>query len=224
MCQSPLYPPAVARHLASSYKMIGDAATAERYYRRAVELNPTDVDSLKMLSELYKQHRKEIGYREMTERVETLSSRFRPVNEFHINFGDIVEFLGYDISEKVFRHGDKIGVTFYWRCLRETVRSYSIFVHFRKDGRTIFQADHIPDNGKRPTTKWREGELIKESVGVVVPDSAIPGSYDIFIGLNDSSIFSSSFVIRDQGANVSKEVKIGTIEVMGRGNLVHQSR
>jgi len=77
--------------------------------------------------------------------------------------GDLVRLLGLTFEPAVPPPGEYFLVTLYWQPLRETDRSYSVFVHVLDAGGQIAaQYDRIPADGARPTTGWVAGEVIAD--------------------------------------------------------------
>ncbi len=102
-------------------------------------------------------------------------------NKVFVNYSNIVQLTSYEITKY---ESNIFVITYYWKCLKEMDRNYVIFVHFTdKNGKIVFQQDHKPLYGLYPTSNWKEGEIVKESYIVVVPENVKPGTYNIRIGL-----------------------------------------
>ncbi len=105
-----------------------------------------------------------------------------------IPFGDVAELLGIDLSPIPAKPGDELKVKLYWKALKETEKSWTVFVHLLgKDGRLIAQDDSIPARGERPTTGWLPGEVVEDEHFIAVPSGLSPGLYALEIGLYDST-------------------------------------
>ncbi|MGF1466289.1 MAG: sulfatase-like hydrolase/transferase [Sandaracinaceae bacterium] len=81
--------------------------------------------------------------------------------------------LGYDLPRTVFRPGDRIPLTFYYRVDGET--ALDLFFRVNVEGPRgyvvppHFHALHFPLHGRYPTHRWRRGELLRDAVPMVVP-------------------------------------------------------
>ena len=105
-----------------------------------------------------------------------------------VPFGDVAELLGLDLSPIPAKPGDELKVTLYWKALKETEKSWTVFVHLLgKDGRLIAQDDSIPARGERPTTGWLRGEVVQDQHFIAIPLNISPGLYALEIGLYDSA-------------------------------------
>jgi hypothetical protein len=99
-----------------------------------------------------------------------------------ITFDDRIELLGYDVPDEVSR-GDEILIRMYYRVLQPTGGSYKVFLHFDGMG-SRFNGDHLPLDGRFPTSYWAPGHYITDEHRV--PTSRLnqaTGYYQIFTGL-----------------------------------------
>jgi|Deesub1362A_J573_1020465.scaffolds.fasta_scaffold07440_1 hypothetical protein len=71
--------------------------------------------------------------------------------------------------------GGEIGVLLAWQATEEVPADYKVFVHaYTLDGRLVAQHDAHPVNELRPTSGWRQGELVLDRHGLVLPPDAPP--------------------------------------------------
>ncbi|MEO7328476.1 MAG: sulfatase-like hydrolase/transferase [Minicystis sp.] len=86
----------------------------------------------------------------------------------HVEFGDVMELLGYDLPEDRVPIGGTIKATFYYRVLTRTRESVWMNLRFEPldGGRQLatFHARHFPIYGRYPTTKWQPGEILKDEI------------------------------------------------------------
>lgn len=97
-------------------------------------------------------------------------------------FEDRIELLGYDAPAEVSR-GDEILIRLYFRVLQPPGGSYKVFLHFDGMG-ARFNGDHLPMEGRFPTSYWATGHYIIDEHRV--PTSRLnqaAGYYQIFTGL-----------------------------------------
>lgn len=113
-----------------------------------------------------------------------------PSNLLYARFGDVAEFIGYDITTTSLSPGQAIGVTLYWRAL-EGARNinYWVFVHLLPPdiSRILGQHDGVPVEGTRPTSSWAPGEVIVDFHPLSLTEVEYTGEARIAIGLYDPS-------------------------------------
>ncbi len=113
-----------------------------------------------------------------------------PSNILYARFGDIAEFIGYDITSTSLSPGQAIGVTLYWRAL-EGARNvnYWVFVHLLPPdiSRLLGQHDGVPVEGTRPTSGWAAGEVIVDFHSLTLTETDYTGEARIAVGLYDPS-------------------------------------
>lgn len=103
-------------------------------------------------------------------------------NETDAQFGEVVRLLGYDLKGYPVP-GEKLGLTLYWRARTSPDKSYSVFVHLTDQaGKLVTQADGIPAKWLRPTTTWREGEVIADEHTLSLPSDLSAGRYRLYVG------------------------------------------
>lgn len=97
-------------------------------------------------------------------------------------FDDRIELIGYDAPAEVSR-GDDIVIRLYYKVLTPLAGSYKVFLHFDGMG-ARFNGDHLPMDGRFPTSYWAKGHYITDEHRV--PTSRLnqaAGYYQIFTGL-----------------------------------------
>ena len=97
-------------------------------------------------------------------------------------FEERIELLGYDVPAEVSR-GEEIVVRLYFRVLQPPGGSYKVFLHFDGMG-ARFNGDHLPLEGRFPTSYWATGHYIVDEHRV--PTSRLnqaAGYYQMFTGM-----------------------------------------
>jgi hypothetical protein len=108
-----------------------------------------------------------------------------PASAFAANFGETIRLLGYDLVGEDTR---EVKVTLYWQALRETLVSYTVFVHLLDSGEKVQgQSDSLPASGASPTTGWIAGEVTIDQHRVPLRVEAPSGHYTVEIGLYDAT-------------------------------------
>ena len=102
-------------------------------------------------------------------------------------FEDGITLRGYDLDGETVEPGESVTLTFYWNAAKAPQDNYSLFVHLlpQGGGELIAQADGAPARPERPTIGWTDASetLISQPFTLGIPPDALPGEYDIRIGL-----------------------------------------
>jgi hypothetical protein len=121
-------------------------------------------------------------------------------NAVRQNFGNLVQLAGYDMGTRVVRPGETLRVTLYWQALAPIHVNYSVFVHVRGEGESIWaRQDAWPQKGAAPTSTMRVGDLITDMYELTLQPDTPPGMYDVEVGLYDSSTLKRLQLITDDG-------------------------
>jgi hypothetical protein len=88
---------------------------------------------------------------------------------------------GYSLA----REGRTLEVTLYWQAEKSVGQNYHVFVHVgKRDQPPLADAGGVPVDWTRPTTSWREGEVVTDKH--VVSLSGLPtDGYELLVGLYD---------------------------------------
>jgi hypothetical protein len=151
-----------------------------------------------------------------------------------VNFDDKLMFLGYNVEEVIQKkkepswlekylkghaeflpeHRTFFHITYFWQCLEEMERDYTLATQFESHHGQTYRLDqsHQGVNGVYPTSMWREGEVIREEYQVEVPTDYPPIRYALWAGVRDG----------DEGLKVASEVetdeenrvRLGEIEIL----------
>lgn len=146
---------------------------------------------------------------------ETLLKEFIPANPARINYGGKIIFFGYDLNRNRVKRGESLNIIYYWEGVKLMDKDYIIFVHFKSDD-YLFQHDHRPlegmyYRGTYKTNEWPEGEKVRESHEISVPEDIKPGIYKINIGIFDSK---TGKRLKVEDGKKRDEMEIGQIEVL----------
>lgn len=97
----------------------------------------------------------------------------RMTKRIDATFDETLTLLGYDLPRTTFAPNERIPVTLYWRAESEPEASYFVELTFEgPPGYVVpphFHAAHIPVNGRFPTERWREGDVVRDACEIVVP-------------------------------------------------------
>lgn len=107
------------------------------------------------------------------------------------NWDNLIELFSYDLQPAAPQPGDMLTLTLYYRALAETPIHYTAFVHLLGDpnqsnpqsGSPLWsQSDSEPCQGGLPTGRWREGEIIRDTLTLTLPPDIPPGDYQLVTG------------------------------------------
>ncbi|MCK5040176.1 MAG: DUF1616 domain-containing protein [Candidatus Aenigmarchaeota archaeon] len=97
------------------------------------------------------------------------------------NFQNKMLLLGASIDEKELIGGQQYSVTYFWKCLENTKKDYTAFVHVvDENDKLAFQQDH-----KLPfrTSKCKNNTIYVEQYDLMIPPNTPTGMYTIKTGL-----------------------------------------
>jgi len=98
--------------------------------------------------------------------------------------GEKVELIGYALPPDSWQPGDIVPLTLIWQRKSPIQKDYNVFVHLLDgSGQPVAQTDSAPAGGARPSSNWREGEIIVDRHGLLLPDDLPAGEYQLVTGL-----------------------------------------
>lgn len=105
-------------------------------------------------------------------------------NPVRINFGDKMALLGYDVDLRVIRPAGTFSVTLYWQALATMQVDYRVFMHVTSTGGDIVAMnDGLPYTSPKRTRFWSPGQVFQEVRLLTVAADALPGLYDLDMGV-----------------------------------------
>lgn len=100
------------------------------------------------------------------------------------NLGNEVALLGYDLKPTCIKPGETLHLTLYWQALTPMRTSYTVFTHLLDGKNKLWaQQDNQPVGGIHPTSVWAEGEIVRDSYALLIPEDAPEGEYLIEVGM-----------------------------------------
>jgi 4-amino-4-deoxy-L-arabinose transferase-like glycosyltransferase len=109
----------------------------------------------------------------LPERLHDLDELSVTLSDLYVRYGDCCELVGYALPDQAVHPGDRVPLTLVWRALEETDQAYSLFVHATTaDGQIVGQMDSYHGGGMYPTSQWRLGEIIVDTVYVPLSSRA----------------------------------------------------
>ncbi|MEM8857990.1 MAG: hypothetical protein AAGD96_06700 [Chloroflexota bacterium] len=98
---------------------------------------------------------------------------------------DKVQLIGYDLEHTEQGGSDTLTVSVYYLTLDQIRFEWTAYVHVRTDEGEIMMAgqkDRQPCEGSYPTTRWIDGQIIRDEFVFPLSADAPAGSYSIFTG------------------------------------------
>ena len=127
-----------------------------------------------------------------------------------------VSLTGYKIDKTEGKAGETIEVALYWRARQKMVEDYTVFVHLVDEEGTIWgQHDSQPVNGYYPTSFWDQDELVKDKHVLVVGEDALPGEYQIEVGMYRLTDGQRLPIVDQDGQALDDKVLLSKITVKG---------
>jgi hypothetical protein len=98
-------------------------------------------------------------------------------------FAHAIRFEGWD-APSALRPGERARIVLYFRCIAPIPRDWRVFVHADAPApeRTRLHLDHFPGSETDSTAFWRPGELVRDTVELVVPENARFDTLDFSLG------------------------------------------
>lgn len=120
--------------------------------------------------------------------VERTYAGLTPTVERYAVFSDLFELLGYEVTTGgETGAGGSVELKLWWRSLRETDTSYTVFTHLLGPGEVVWgQQDSLPVGGSRPTPGWVTNEVIEDIYSLTLRETAPSGKYQLEIGWYDA--------------------------------------
>lgn len=135
---------------------------------------------------------------------------FTPAEKRAINFGDVIEFMGYDL-----KHGRVPEIVYYWKAMKDVKKEWYAFIHFiGSDGKIAFQNDHILTSGGKNSSEWIKGEYYKTQKRFLIdkPEDLRPGIYSIRLGIWDPKT-GKSLKVKEGLSSKMDEVIVGELRI-----------
>ncbi len=136
--------------------------------------------------------------------LEPRASDLNVPNAGALNFGNLLELVGYEVSDISPNAGQEIALTLFWRALQPIPDDYTVFAHIIDPASTTIYAgsDAQPAGWGRPTSGWQPGEIIEDIHLLTVNPDAPPSIYELEIGVyrqNDGQFERLRLVTPDGG-------------------------
>lgn len=111
---------------------------------------------------------------------------FQIDNPLRAKLGNRISLLGYELHPSQPGRSDTLTVTLFWQSMGGLSADYHVFVHVQnQDGLLVAQHDGVPSNGKLPTWRWQEDEVIRDRHELTLDKPLAEGNYTLSVGMYD---------------------------------------
>ncbi len=84
--------------------------------------------------------------------------------------------------------GGVLPLALFWQATRPLPLDYTVYVHLVDEaGNKVAQRDVPPLEGRRPTSRWAPGDLVRDDQDLFVPETVAPGAYRLLTGMYDAA-------------------------------------
>ena len=124
----------------------------------------------------------------------------QPVTRIPATFGEPIELAGITLDGRpIVQPGETLTATIFYRASGATDIDYTRFLQLHDPALGMAaQADAMPQGGANPTTVWRPGEIIAETVTLPIAPDAAPGAYRLLLGFYDAANGGARLPARDR--------------------------
>lgn len=138
-------------------------------------------------------------------------------NPLNINFDHQIALVGYDLDRLSAAPSESITLTLYWRGLRPIEHDYVVFANIIEPRTLTKYADSnaMPAAWTRPTTTWTPDELIIDQHTLTVYADAIPGIYELEVGLyRQDPDFSRLQIVPEVGQTTTNLIYLSRVRIL----------
>jgi 4-amino-4-deoxy-L-arabinose transferase-like glycosyltransferase len=129
--------------------------------------------------------------------------------------GDSLALIGFDLPTQPVRAGERVEVRLNWHVLQSVGGDYTAFLHALDAQGLRFQADRPPLEGAYPTALWEAGEVVTDSIALIVPTDAPAGRYRLLTGLYDPGVGTRLPAFSPAGERLSQDaIPLGDVSVV----------
>jgi hypothetical protein len=135
----------------------------------------------------------------------------KPQVELNVNYGNVIQLIGYDKESSSATAARTASVTLYWRILNKPDRSdYSTFIELRDQWG--FEWGHS-GSFDYPSEEWEPGEVIINRIDVPIGAGAPPGDYELRVGLFSQSANQRLNILASDGSFGGTIAKLSPIKI-----------
>ena len=135
-------------------------------------------------------------------------------NPMHVNLDNQIELIGYALDRRAVNPNESIFLTLYWRAKSKMPADYTVFTHILQPPETIWARQD--QQFQPPSSSWTIGQVVSATYELKIKPDALPGVYDIEVGVYDPSLagnFERLRVVTDDGRITEGYVLLGKVRV-----------
>jgi hypothetical protein len=127
---------------------------------------------------------------------------------------------GYGLERGVVEPGEMVQVTLYWEALEDTAMDYALFAQaFGRGGAKVGQRDTYPGLGHYPTSFWRPGQVIADTVPIsIAENAAAPSRLRLDVGLYER-VSGRRLAVVDEAGNPVGAATMGWLKLVAAEKL-----
>jgi 4-amino-4-deoxy-L-arabinose transferase-like glycosyltransferase len=152
------------------------------------------------------------------------TSELNVPNPVRVNFGNLLELVGYEITDLTPQAGETTQLTLYWRGLEKIPDDYKVFANII-DPATLTKyasSDGMPVDWNAPTSTWQPGEIIEDGRQLTVSSDTptVPGIYELELGLYREApdgTFPRLRIVTPDGGQAEDFIYLSRIRVLPNG-------
>lgn len=130
-------------------------------------------------------------------------------NPSQVYVGEALLLLGYDLSERVVEPGRSTHLTLHWQVRQKPDGDYSVVVNLVDEAGKVWpQGKYQPLGGDYPTSRWGEGQMVRDRFDLRLDPHTPAGLYELKIGLYDEGSERFLPVVSETG-----EISLGPVVV-----------
>ena len=140
------------------------------------------------------------------------------------NFDNQITLYGFGLSRTPLVPGEGVDVTILWRAERDLETNYVVFIQLVDDqGKIWSSSDGQPVSGAYPTSRWRRGEIVRDTHTLLLPASMPNGDYRLEAGLYGAGGTERLTLLRWTQRSTDT-ITLGTATVRGRDRTLEAPR
>ena len=133
------------------------------------------------------------------------------------NFGSLIKLTAADFSTQTAPE-QPVYLTLYWESLAPTDVRFTVFTHvIDANSNVVGQMDSEPVGGTRPTSEWKSGDKIRDTLALEIKSDTPPGQYTIEVGLYELANLKRLPVLGSDGKEKDDRVLLGPITIGSGG-------
>lgn len=129
-----------------------------------------------------------------------------PQHRLGISFDDEIELVGFDLGQPAAQPGQQVPLILIWRALSAPTEDYLVSLRLKRiDDHQEQSWLQRPAGGTYPTSKWGQGDVVRDWHDLSLAADTAPGVYELSVGL-----------LKPNDRAVRPEVSLGSLVVEGR--------